>query len=154
MPCLNCRPQASHNRSNPRKSVACTLLDGAIDRPRNKRGYEPQSTTFELAAALGVGLARNPAFVDGNNRTALLAARAFLYLNGRVLELAENDEVFTMVGVATGAVREAKLPVWLEMNSQMQKTTSVSKQIQAVCEALTNQRWDSVANDRASAPRL
>lgn len=94
------------------------LLESALDRPRNRLAYAPAATIFELAASLGAGLARNHAFVDGNKRTALLATRAFLYLNKVVLEPEEHDEVLVMVGVATGEVSEADFAAWLEASSK------------------------------------
>jgi death on curing protein len=99
-----------------------SLLESAIDKPRNKFAYEPESSLFALAASLGFGLARNHAFSDGNKRTALLATRAFLFLNGQLLEPKEEDEVVTMIGVATGAVPELQFAEWLEKNCSAVKT--------------------------------
>ena len=93
-----------------------SLLESAIDKPRNKLAYEPESTLCELAATLGVGLARNHAFNDGNKRTALLSTRAFLFLNGQVLEPQEEDEVLVMIGVATGDVSESQFATWVRNN--------------------------------------
>jgi death on curing protein len=89
------------------------LLESALDRPRNRLAYEPKSTLFELAAALCVGLAKNHPFIDGNKRTALLATRAFLFLNGYALEPTEEDEVLTMVAVADSSLSEPQLAEWL-----------------------------------------
>jgi len=61
------------------------LLDGALERPRNPLAYEPGASVFRLAAALCVGIAKNPPFNDGNKRTALLVTRAFLCLNAQEL---------------------------------------------------------------------
>ena len=93
------------------------LLESAVDRPRNRLAYEPKSTLFELAATLCYGLVKNHAFTDGNKRTALLATRAFLLVNGFALEPAEDDEVLTMVAVAGGALDEQALARWLKGNS-------------------------------------
>ena len=93
------------------------LLESAVDRPRNRLAYEPKSTLFELAAALCHGLAKNHAFTDGNKRTALLATRALMFLNGYALEPAEDDEVLTMIAVADGALDERGLASWLKANS-------------------------------------
>lgn len=93
------------------------LLESALDRPRNLFAYESGSSIFELAAALCVGIAKNHAFHDGNKRTALLATRAFLYLNGQELEPAQADEVTTLVAVADGSLDERRLAEWLERNS-------------------------------------
>src|ERR1035437_4601215 len=57
------------------------LLDSALARPLNLSVYgEPDAAG--LAAAYGVDLAKNHAFVDGNKRAAFLAVGLFLALNG------------------------------------------------------------------------
>jgi death-on-curing protein len=94
------------------------LLESALDRPRNLLAYEPHVSIFRLAATLCVGIAKNRAFNDGNKRTALLATRAFLYLNGQPLEPSQADEVATLVAVAEGSLTEQDLAFWLERNSQ------------------------------------
>jgi death on curing protein len=94
------------------------LLESALDRPRNRRAYEPRSSLFELAAALCFGVAKNHPCNDGNKRTALLSTRAFLYLNGQVLEPAQQDEVATMLAVANSSLDEQQLAVWLRLNSR------------------------------------
>jgi death on curing protein len=93
------------------------LLESAIDRPRNRLAYEAASSLFDLAAALCVGIAKNHPFIDGNKRTALLATRAFLFLNGHALEPAEEDEVLALVAVADGSLTEPELATWLRTNS-------------------------------------
>ncbi len=93
------------------------LLESAVDRPRNTLAYEPKATIFDLAASLGVGLCKNHPFNDGNKRTALLAMRAFLYLNGQVFEPAEDEEVTMMIAAADGSVDAAALSGWLTANS-------------------------------------
>ena len=92
------------------------LLESALERPRNL-AHEPQSSIFESAAVLCVGIAKNRPFNDGNKRTALLATRAFLYLNGCVLEPRQDDEVVTLVAVADGSLDEHGLVAWLMRNS-------------------------------------
>jgi death on curing protein len=93
------------------------LLESALDRPRNRRAYQPKSTLFEPAASLCVGVTKDHPFIDGNKRTALLATRAFLFLNGYALEPGEEDEVLTMVAVADGSLAEIELATWLHRNS-------------------------------------
>jgi death on curing protein len=59
------------------------LLVSAIERPRtNVFGVEMYPTVHEKAAALLHSVARNHALIDGNKRTAWLAMRVFLRLNG------------------------------------------------------------------------
>jgi death-on-curing protein len=80
-------------------------LESALARPEQKAHYgEP--TIHELAAAYVFGLARNHAFVDGNKRTAIVAAATFLMLNG--FELTANDGTlyeFTLA-IAAGEIDE------------------------------------------------
>ncbi|MFF0262648.1 type II toxin-antitoxin system death-on-curing family toxin [Streptomyces microflavus] len=59
------------------------LLVSAIERPRtNVFGAELYPTLHEKAAALLYSVARNRALIGGNKRTAWLAMRVFLRLNG------------------------------------------------------------------------
>ena len=89
------------------------LLDSAIDRPKNLLASGDNPSLFDLAAALCFGILRNHPLFDGNKRTELLSARAFLFLNGQVFELTEVDEVTMMVGAADRTVDEAMLACWL-----------------------------------------
>ena len=98
-----------------------SLLESALDRPRNLIAYEPRSSIVELAATLCIGIAKNHPFNDGNKRTALLATRAFLYLNGQELEPSQEDEVATLVAVADGSLSEAALSDWLKRNSHRRR---------------------------------
>ena len=89
------------------------LLDSAIDRPKNLLVYGDNPSLFDLAAALCCGIVKNHPFLDGNKRTGLLSARAFLFLNRQVFEPTEVDEVTMMVDVANGTADEAMLASWL-----------------------------------------
>ena len=82
------------------------LLESALDRPRNLLARESRCSIFQLAATLCVGIAKNHSFTDGNKRTALLATRAFLYLNGEELEPRQDDEVMTLAAVADGSLND------------------------------------------------
>ena len=81
------------------------ILESALARAGNKAAYgEP--TIHGLAAAYLYGLARNHAFVDGNKRTAIVAAGTFLSINGYVLT-ADNGTLYEFVmGVAAGDINE------------------------------------------------
>jgi death on curing protein len=92
-------------------------LESALGRPRNLLSYDPDSSVFRLAAALCIGIAKSYLFKDGNKRTALLATRAFLYLNGCALEPRQDDEVATLVAVADGSLDQDELESWLTRNS-------------------------------------
>ncbi len=90
------------------------LLESALSRPQNRHGYESDATLFDLAASLCHGICKNHPFLDGNKRTALLSARAFLFLNGLAFEPREVDEVENMVAVASGDMDEAGLAAWFK----------------------------------------
>ncbi len=87
------------------------LLESAMARPRHLATYgEPDAA--DLAAAYAFGIARNHAFVDGNKRTALLAAYMFLQLNGYELDAPEAETVIVVTDVAAGALTETELAAW------------------------------------------
>ena len=90
------------------------LLLSALARPQNLLAYgEPAPDLASLAAAYAYGIARNHPFVDGNKRTALVAARTFLILNGVDLEATQDDKVLTFLSLAEGAVSEEELTDWI-----------------------------------------
>ncbi len=97
------------------------LLESALSRPRKLLAHEPRSSIFELAAALCVWIAKNHPFNDGNKRTALLTARAFMYLNRQELEPSQEDEVSTLTAVADGSLGDPELAGWLRRNSRRQR---------------------------------
>lgn len=90
------------------------LLLSALARPQNLLAYgEPAPDLASLAAAYAYGIARNHPFVDGNKRTALVAARTFLILNGVDLEATQDDKVLSFLSLAEGAVSEEELADWI-----------------------------------------
>jgi death on curing protein len=92
-----------------------TLLESALDRPRNKFAYG--ETDFNvLAAAYAFGIARNHPFVDGNKRTSLLAIYTFLGLNDIELDADEADAAAVIEAMAAGNLSEAELAAWIGMH--------------------------------------
>jgi death-on-curing protein len=90
------------------------LLLSALARPQNLLAYgEPAPDLASLAAAHAYGIARNHPFVDGNKRTALVAARTFLILNGVDLKATQDDKVLTFLNLAEGAISEEELADWI-----------------------------------------
>ena len=92
------------------------LLESALAKPENLSAYSSPDAAA-LAAAYGYGISRNHAFIDGNKRTALVAAELFLQLNGWLLEVEDADCVFTMLAVATGDITEDAFADWLRLHS-------------------------------------
>lgn len=87
-------------------------LESALARPQNLAAYgEPDAAA--LAASYAFGIARNHAFVDGNKRTAWVAARLFLELNGVKLEFDKVEATRTMLALAAGEIGEEELAGWL-----------------------------------------
>ncbi|MFY9514389.1 MAG: type II toxin-antitoxin system death-on-curing family toxin [Rubrivivax sp.] len=93
------------------------LLESALARPQNLAAYE-QPDLAALAAAYGVGLAKNHGFVDGNKRAAFLAVGLFLALNGHRLVATQADATLTMLAVAAGSLDEAGFAAWLRSHLQ------------------------------------
>ena len=89
------------------------LLESALEHPRNRWRYEPESDLARIAAAYGYGLARNHPFVDGNKRVAFQTMYVFLGLNGYRIEAAETEVVTLVLGFAAGDVGEESLADWL-----------------------------------------
>jgi len=86
-------------------------IESALARPVNLAHYGAPDAA-DLAAAYAFGLAKNHGFVDGNKRTAWIAARLFLADNGYRLNFDPLDAIRTMEGVAGGVVKEAGLAGW------------------------------------------
>ncbi len=94
------------------------LLESALAKPLNRFAYENDSDVSRLAAAYCYGIVRNHPFVDGNKRTGLLAANAFLALNGTRFNPDQADEVAVILRLAEGALEEDDLARWVGENSQ------------------------------------
>ena len=92
------------------------LLASALARPENLAAYgEPDAA--DLAAAYAFWIARNHAFIDGNKRTAWVAARLFLALNRVSLRFAPADAITTVEDLAAGIVDKASLAAWCRARS-------------------------------------
>ena len=91
------------------------LLESALARPQHLEVYG-QPDLADLAAAYGVGLAKNHPFVDGNKRAAFLAVGIFLALNGQRLVATQAEAALAMLGVASGEIEEAAFAAWLRAN--------------------------------------
>ena len=89
------------------------LLESALERPRNRFRYEPDSDLSALAAAYGFGIARDHPFLDGNKRVAFQAMYLFLGLNGFRIDAAEEEVVATILALASGKLDETSLAAWL-----------------------------------------
>lgn len=90
------------------------LLESALARPQQRYAYgNPPPDLADLAAALAHGLARNHPFVDGNKRTAYVACRTFLALNGVDLVADAEEKYLTMLALAEGELDAEAFAAWL-----------------------------------------
>lgn len=92
-------------------------LASAIARAQQLAHYGAPDAA-ELAATLGFGIARNHPFIDGNKRTAFVAAELLLACNGFELTADDSACVLTMLGVAAGDITEADFATWLREHIQ------------------------------------
>ncbi len=91
-----------------------TLLDSALARAQQLYAYgDPAPDIAHLAATLAFGLARNHAFVDGNKRTAYVACRTFLALNGTNLVATSEEKFLTFLALGEGRLSLEELTAWL-----------------------------------------
>lgn len=92
-----------------------SLLESALARPVNQWHYGVEDAAA-LAAAYAFGIARNHPFADGNKRTAWVAARLFLALNGHTLSFAPKEAIDTVLALAAGELSEDELADWFRVH--------------------------------------
>jgi death-on-curing protein len=88
------------------------LLESALARAVNAWSYG-ESDFCELAALYAEGIVRNHPFVDGNKRTAFMAAYTSLGLNDVELDAPEAEAVEKMLGLAAGDLSREAFAIWL-----------------------------------------
>ena len=88
------------------------LLASAPARPLHLFRYE-KADLCRLAAAYALGIAKNRPFVDGNKRTAFLAATVFLERNGLLFTAEPGAAAVFVIAVADGSLDETTFAAWL-----------------------------------------
>ena len=88
------------------------LLEMGCTRAMNRASYE-DADVFAIATAYAYGIAKAHAFVDGNKRTAFVAAFTFLRLNGVPLRPDPDMGVRMMEELTSGQVSEDNFADWL-----------------------------------------
>jgi death-on-curing protein len=79
------------------------LLDSACHRPQaGLLGQEAYPTLAAKASAFMHSLAGNHALVDGNKRLAWLATADFLWINGYLLDMTDDEAFDLTMSVAAG----------------------------------------------------
>lgn len=87
------------------------LLESALNRPVNLASYGDPAAA-DLAAAYAFGIARNHPFIDGNKRTAWVAARLFLMVNAVEITFDKADATVMMQQLAAGDLSEDEVARW------------------------------------------
>ena len=93
------------------------LFESALARPIHLFTYGSPSLT-DLAAVYAVGIAKNHAFIDGNKRTAFVAAATFLARNGLRLTASEAEATVAMLRVAESSMTERQFARWLKEHTE------------------------------------
>jgi death-on-curing protein len=95
------------------------LLQSALAMPSAGFGDQyAHEDLWAMAAAYVFHIVQNHPFVDGNKRVGLVAALAFLGLNGSWVE-ADPDDLATLVwGVARGEVGKAEVAEYLRLRGR------------------------------------
>lgn len=92
------------------------LLDSALARPRNRHDYEGAVGIVDLAATYALAICANHPFIDGNKRSAFLAAGLFLETNGLRLTANPADAALTMFKLAAGEMDVEAMAGWIGAN--------------------------------------
>lgn len=93
------------------------LLEAALARPVSVHAHG-ESDFCTLAANYAFGVVRNHPYVDGNKRTAFLAAYIFLRMNGLELVADEVSATTAMLALAAGNSSEDEFAAWLRANTK------------------------------------
>lgn len=93
------------------------LLQSALARPLDLVACGTPDLA-DLAAAHGIGLAKNHPFIDGNERVAFLAVGLFAALNGWRLVATQAEAALAMFDVAAGAIDEQGFAAWIREHLQ------------------------------------
>jgi death-on-curing protein len=94
------------------------LLESAVMRPQQSvGGHEAYSSLHLKTAALMHSLARNHPFIDGNKRTAAVAALTFCFINGQMIVMDDSELVALTLDVAEGQLDVPTIAKLLEDRS-------------------------------------
>ncbi len=113
-----------------------SLLSSALAMPEASFGGTYfHASLAEMAAAYLFHVAKNHPFIDGNKRTALAAALAFLWVNDHEVEADEDELTELTMGVAAGRVGKAEASVSLQAHIRPRGSTPQDRRRAARTEA-------------------
>lgn len=122
------------------------LVDAAAARPQKSAGgTDAFPSLWHKAAALLHSLPSTQAFFDGNKRTAWVATRTFLVLNGSDLpDVAPADGEAFVLAVGVGAMTHDKAVRWLTEHSPAPPGPSIAAVVLAESVDRRDERLDIV----------
>jgi death on curing protein len=86
------------------------LVASAVHRPQQLYHYDGERDILTLAVRLGIGIAQNHGFVDGNKRAGAFSMIEFLALNGAWLEMPNDTRLARLFLLTLGErMTEAEL---------------------------------------------
>jgi death on curing protein len=86
------------------------MIESALARPQQLYYYDGQSDILALAIRLGVAIAQNHGFVDGNKRTGAVAMLEFMVRNGYLLQMPNDTTLGALFEAAViGKMSEEQL---------------------------------------------
>lgn len=95
------------------------LLDSAVAQPRATFGGEfLHADLFDMAAAYMFHIVQNHPFLDGNKRTGLVAALAFLDLNDVDIEAPKGSLYDLTIAAATGQADKPQIAAFFRSHAQ------------------------------------
>lgn len=103
------------------------LLESALNQPRQTFGGTDLYLTLPAkAAVLYYGLNKNHPFENGNKRISVTALFTFLYINGYVLEVSDDELVTRTLHIARSTAKEREgilneVELWIENNISPRK---------------------------------
>ncbi|KKP47244.1 MAG: death-on-curing family protein [Candidatus Woesebacteria bacterium GW2011_GWA1_33_30] len=96
-----------------------SLLHSAVERPYTTfEGQDLYQTIFLKAGALIQSICLNHAFSDGNKRTAWIATKRFLWINGYHLKSEAKEAVDFMIWIDNSHSELKKISNWLKNHSK------------------------------------
>ncbi len=91
-----------------------SLLESAVMTPQASFGGEYlHQDIFEMAAAYAFHIAENQPFLDGNKRTALVSALAFLDINGTIIMDPSGSLYSALIDIANRTADKSDLAALL-----------------------------------------
>lgn len=109
------------------------LLQSALAQPSQGFGGQLAHTfPFEMAAAYAYHIAKNHPFFDGNKRTSLMCAGAFLRMNGWDLISEGTEAADAVISLVEGRLSKANFATWLQEHCRQRPMMELRDFFQAV----------------------